>query len=77
MDFAIARGLSRVEAGAQGEHKLARGYRPVITTSAHDIADPSLRRAVSAYLAQERAYVDEVADELSSATPFRQTTEKG
>ena len=39
MDFAIARGLHRVEAGAQGEHKLARGYRPVITSSAHDIAD--------------------------------------
>ena len=47
IEFAIARGLDRVEAGAQGEHKLARGYRPVITSSAHDIADPSLRRAVA------------------------------
>ena len=54
IEFAIARRLDRVEAGAQGEHKLARGYRPVITSSAHDIADPSLRRAVEAYLEQER-----------------------
>jgi uncharacterized protein len=71
IEFAIARGLDRVEAGAQGEHKLARGYRPVITSSAHDIADPSLRRAVEAYLEQERRYVAEAADELSSAAPFR------
>ncbi|MDF2811268.1 MAG: hypothetical protein K0S56_2299 [Microvirga sp.] len=71
MDFAIARGLDRVEAGAQGEHKLARGYKPVITSSAHEIADPGLKRAVSDYLAQERRYVLEAADELSSATPFR------
>jgi predicted N-acyltransferase len=75
IEFAIARGLARVEAGAQGEHKLARGYRPVITTSAHDIADPSLRAAVQAYLEQERLYVAEAADELLSATPFRQTEE--
>ena len=45
-DAAIARGLSTVEAGAQGEHKLARGYRPVLMHSAHDIADPALRAAV-------------------------------
>lgn len=72
IDFAISRGLDRVEAGAQGEHKLARGYRPVITSSAHDIADPALRRAVRAYLEQERLYVSEAADELAEATPFRQ-----
>ncbi len=71
--FAIERKLARVEAGAQGEHKLARGYRPVITTSAHDIADPALRRAVAAYLKDERAYVSDVANALSSAMPFRQT----
>ncbi len=75
IDFAIARGLDRVEAGAQGEHKLARGYRPVITSSAHDIAEPSLRRAVQAYLDQERLYVSETADELSAATPFRHREE--
>ena len=71
IDFAIAHGLDRVEAGAQGEHKLARGYKPVITSSAHDIADPSLRRAVEAYLDQERLYVSEAADELAEATPFK------
>jgi predicted N-acyltransferase len=75
IDFAIARGLDRVEAGAQGEHKLARGYRPVITSSAHDIADPSLRRAVQSYLDQERRYVSEAAEELASATPFRHRDE--
>jgi predicted N-acyltransferase len=75
IEFAIARGLDRVEAGAQGEHKLARGYRPVITSSAHDIADPSLRRAVKAYLEQERLYVSEAVDELAEATPFRHREE--
>jgi predicted N-acyltransferase len=73
IEFAIARRLDRVEAGAQGEHKLARGYRPVITSSAHDIADLSLRQAVQAYLDQERLYVSEAAEELSEATPFRHT----
>ncbi len=75
IDFAIARGLERVEAGAQGEHKLARGYKPVITSSAHDIADPSLRQAIRAYLDQERLYVSEAADELSGATPFKHREE--
>jgi Uncharacterized protein conserved in bacteria len=74
IDFAIARGLDRVEAGAQGEHKLARGYRPVITSSAHDFADPSLRRAIEAYLHRERSYVSEIATELAAATPFRNGT---
>lgn len=76
IEFAIARGLDRVEAGAQGEHKLARGYRPVITTSAHDLADPSLRRAVASYLDQERRYVSEAAEELAQATPFRHQDEE-
>jgi hypothetical protein len=76
IDFAIARGLARVEAGAQGEHKLARGYRPVITTSAHDFPDPSFRRAIAAYLERERDYVREAADELASATPFRHVEEQ-
>jgi predicted N-acyltransferase len=73
IEFAITRRLDRVEAGAQGEHKLARGYRPVITSSAHDITDPSLRRAVQDYLDQERLYVSEAAEELAEATPFRHT----
>lgn len=75
MEFAIAHGLDRVEAGAQGEHKVARGYRPVLTFSAHDIADPGLRRAVRAYLDEERRYVSGMADELSAATPFRHREE--
>ncbi|HWH18248.1 MAG TPA: GNAT family N-acetyltransferase [Allosphingosinicella sp.] len=54
IDYAIRHGLSRVEAGAQGEHKLSRGYRPVPTWSAHYLADPRLRDAVADYLAAER-----------------------
>ncbi|MHB2168077.1 GNAT family N-acetyltransferase [Alsobacter sp. R-9] len=71
IDFAIARKLARVEAGAQGEHKLARGYRPVTTYSAHDIPDPALRRAVAHYLERERAHVEAVHEELEEMAPFR------
>ena len=71
IDFAIAHGLKRVEAGAQGEHKLLRGYLPVPTYSAHRIAHPGLRRAVDDYLAQERAAVAENMAELARASPFR------
>ncbi|MDF2687516.1 MAG: hypothetical protein K0Q80_481 [Microvirga sp.] len=75
IEFAIAQGLDRVEAGAQGEHKLARGYRPVLTSSAHDIADPGLRHAIEAYLDQERLYVSGAAEELEDATPFKHREE--
>ncbi|KEO52644.1 GNAT family N-acetyltransferase [Thioclava pacifica] len=71
VDFAIAHGLSRVEAGAQGEHKLARGYLPVPTHSAHWIAHPGLRRAVADYLEAERAAVDEDIEILTEMGPFR------
>ncbi|MDR6950909.1 putative N-acyltransferase [Ancylobacter sp. 3268] len=71
IDFAIARGLSTVEAGAQGEHKLARGYLPVTTRSAHFIADPGFREAVAAYLARERSYSQEAQAELAAQAPFR------
>ena len=71
IDFAIRRGLKRVEAGAQGEHKIARGYLPQTTYSAHYIADPSLRRAIRDYLARERTYVQEAVRELTEAGPFR------
>lgn len=71
IDFAIARKLARVEAGAQGEHKLMRGYLPVTTHSAHYIADPGLRRAVAEYLVRERAYVEAAGEELAAAAPFR------
>ncbi|RTL70581.1 MAG: N-acetyltransferase [Hyphomicrobiales bacterium] len=71
IDFAIAHGLKRVEAGAQGEHKLARGYLPTKTYSAHYICNPSLRRAIAEYLSRERQYVDRAAEELSAYAPFR------
>ena len=69
--FAIEHKLARVEAGAQGEHKLARGYMPVTTHSAHYIADPGLRRAIAEYLTRERAYVEAAGEELAAAAPFR------
>jgi len=75
IDFAIRHGLKTVEAGAQGEHKLARGYLPQTTYSAHYIADPDLRRAISDYLRRERAYVAEAARELSAAAPFRKAAD--
>jgi uncharacterized protein len=71
IDYAIAHKLARVEAGAQGEHKLARGYLPKTTYSAHFIANPALRRAVAEYLARERAYVRAASEELAAAAPFR------
>lgn len=76
IDFAIARGLKTVEAGAQGEHKLARGYLPVTTHSAHYIADPGLRRAVADYLVRERSYIAEAGAELSELGPFRRVSDE-
>jgi uncharacterized protein len=77
IDYAIAHKLARVEAGAQGEHKIARGYMPTTTYSAHYIADPALRRGIADYLKRERAYVAAMGDELAAAGPYRQdpTTE--
>ncbi|MBO9624733.1 MAG: N-acetyltransferase [Sphingomonas sp.] len=71
IDAAIARGLARVEAGAQGEHKLARGYAPVTTWSAHYIPDPSFRRAVADFLERERQAVEREQEWLGEMTPFR------
>jgi len=71
IDEALERGLSRVEAGAQGGHKLARGYEPVATWSAHHIAHPGLRTAVAQYLEQERRAVARDQQALSQMTPFR------
>jgi predicted N-acyltransferase len=71
IEYAIEHGLKVVEAGAQGAHKLTRGYRPVTTYSSHYIANPSLRRAVADYLENERAYVAAEAEELSAFMPFR------
>ena len=71
IDYAIAHGLPRVEAGAQGEHKLARGYMPAETYSAHFIADAGLRRAVEHYLVREREAVRETSELLASLGPFK------
>lgn len=71
MDYAIETGLARLEAGAQGEHKLMRGYRPVTTYSAHWIQDPSLRRAIARYLDDERRAVAETTAFLAACGPYR------
>lgn len=71
IEAAIARGLSRVEAGAQGQHKLARGYMPVTTHSLHWVADEGFRRAIEAYLDAERAAVDEEIEVLTAYGPFK------
>lgn len=71
IDFALAKGLKRVEAGAQGEHKLARGYLPVATHSAHYIAHPGLRRAIADYLQRERQEVNYASEYLTEHSPFR------
>lgn len=73
IDVAIELGLSRVEAGAQGGHKLARGYAPVRTTSAHWIADPGFRAAIADFLTRERAGVAADANYLETRTPFKKT----
>jgi uncharacterized protein len=71
IEFAIERKLARVEAGAQGEHKLARGYGPVETYSAHRIADRRLARAIADYLARERQHVADAIEVYGEHTPFR------
>jgi len=73
MDFAIEHGLDRVEAGAQGEHKLARGYLPRPTHSLHWLRDRGFRDAVARYLEAERAAVDEEIEILTGYGPFRKT----
>ncbi len=76
IDFAIANGLATVEAGAQGEHKLARGYLPVETHSLHWIRDPGFREAIANYLDAERAAVSEEIEILTSYGPFRNTPQE-
>jgi uncharacterized protein len=71
IDFAIARGLARVEAGAQGEHKLSRGYLPTPTWSVHWIREQPLRRAVAHFLDEERLMVAETIDDLGTLSPYR------
>ncbi|HEX6218218.1 MAG TPA: GNAT family N-acetyltransferase [Sphingomicrobium sp.] len=71
MDWAIQHGLAEVQAGAQGEHKLARGYEPVVTRSAHFIADPGMRAAVKRFLDGERAAIADEKQWLAGALPYR------
>jgi len=71
IDFAIRHGLSRVEAGAQGEHKIQRGYLPSLTYSGHFIAHAGLRRAVADFLAAERPAVMAEIEALAALSPFR------
>jgi predicted N-acyltransferase len=76
IDFAIERGLRRVEAGAQGEHKIQRGYLPQATFSAHWIRDPGFSRAVDDFLARERQAVTDEMEELEEElSPFRREAE--
>ena len=75
IDFAIAHGLQRVEAGAQGEHKIQRGYLPKPTYSAHWIAHAGLREAVSGFLEQERRAIAREMAMLEEYSPFRQEGE--
>ena len=72
IDFAIEHGLKRVEAGAQGEHKIQRGYLPKPTFSAHWIEHPGLRKAVAGYLEQERRAIEQEMEALEEYSPFKQ-----
>jgi hypothetical protein len=72
MEYAIASGLKRFDAGAQGEHKLLRGFEPVITDSWHYLRHPGLRDAVEDFLVEERAGVQRWADEAREVLPYRQ-----
>ncbi|HSM39576.1 MAG TPA: GNAT family N-acetyltransferase [Afifellaceae bacterium] len=71
IDFALAHGLTRVEAGAQGDHKLARGYMPTTTYSAHYILDPNFREAIDDYLERERQHVEWEKQAIAEHAPFR------
>jgi predicted N-acyltransferase len=71
IELAIARGLARVEAGAQGPHKIQRGYLPVPTYSAHWIADPALARAIEDFLHRETRSIERERDQLTGLSPYR------
>ena len=71
IDHAIERGLQRVEAGAQGEHKIARGYEPVLTRSSHAIAHPGLRRAIADFLDHESTQIRHLCETMRADLPFQ------
>ncbi len=77
IDYAIAHGLKRVEAGAQGEHKIQRGYLPTPTYSAHWIGDRQLRAAIANFLDRERPAAERDMAALMEYSPFRQENDKG
>jgi predicted N-acyltransferase len=72
LDYCIREGLARFEPGAQGEHKVSRGFTPVLTWSAHHIADPRFRRAIADYLRAEGEAVDAYAAGVAEHVPYRQ-----
>lgn len=74
IEYAITHGLSRIEAGAQGHHKLARGYEPVPTFSAHYIPDAGFHEAIRHYLEQERRGVSEEISALKDYTPYKKSS---
>lgn len=76
IDAALERALPRVEAGAQGEHKLARGYEPVSTDSAHYLSHPGLRHAIEDYLVRERHAVKNEINILAKHTPFKSDSDR-
>ncbi|MEK8094432.1 GNAT family N-acetyltransferase [Methylocystis sp. IM3] len=76
IEHALMNGYKRVEAGAQGEHKLARGYRPVVTWSAHEFADENLAAAVADYCRRERRALDDMIAEQEASLPFRSSQTK-
>jgi predicted N-acyltransferase len=75
IEFAITHGLASVQAGAQGEHKLARGYEPVITSSLHFIPDPGFRAAIADFVAREREAMASGMEWARSALPYRRANQ--
>ncbi|WP_347717074.1 GNAT family N-acetyltransferase [Sphingomonas sp.] len=73
IEWAIANGLSSVQAGAQGEHKLARGYEPVVTRSAHYLPDPNFRTAVANFVAGERRAIARELETMRAMLPYRRS----
>ncbi|MGB3683885.1 MAG: GNAT family N-acetyltransferase [Rubrobacteraceae bacterium] len=73
IEFAIERGLALFEAGAQGEHKLARGFLPTLTYSAHEIRHPAFKQAIERYIAEERRYVAQALAGYASHSPYKKT----
>ena len=73
IEYCITHGLTRFEPGAQGEHKISRGFLPSLTWSAHWIADPTFRNAISDFLVRETAGIQQYIEELNGHSPFKQT----